>query len=190
MTAPSSKSGYAVTVWVRDTLSYSWDDRSSIEDRLRELVTAGVLTDVTVRVWGKRISTDPDDDCRTVGDIPIRETLRRFRDWAADHDCSLEPGFQTRERRSLLTDETTSIVVPPIACLAVYDADTLVGVFPCSTGETTVTVADCLNELETSGTHPLSEPIEYSRETPDQVVDTGDRSEKTRPKTRTGTELE
>ncbi|MHC3438705.1 HTH domain-containing protein [Natrialbaceae archaeon A-gly3] len=146
---------YTITLWVRDGVSHSWGETPPIENRLQDLVEADVLSDFSVRVWGKQLVPDSDaEDCRTVEGEPIHETLARFRSWADREAHSLEPGFRTCERRPMLTEGTTSVIVPPLVCLAVYRDDGLVGVFPCSSDDGTKTVDDCLTHLAESGCLP------------------------------------
>jgi len=77
---------------------------------------------VRVVVWTRDLSQPPDD--------PRRSVLARLRDLDA----------------AGLVDEVIRL---PLVSLAVYEDDRLVGVFPCSTGEGTETVGDCLRRLET-----------------------------------------
>lgn len=160
MTCSTSRTEYAVTLWVRETGSYRWNAEPSIDERLIALRNSGVIDDLVHRVWGGHIPCeDGEETYRTPTDVSVRERVRTFQTWADSRGYSLAPGFRKRERTSTITDRTESIIVPPIVCLAVYDEGTLVGVYPCSNSERTITVGDCLETFETDGTPPLYEPI-------------------------------
>ena len=76
------------------------------------------------------------------------ETYEEFRAWAETNGFSLEPGFQQRTRSFIGMDDVEEVVVFPVVALAVYDADELKAVFPCTDGERTHTVESALAAFE------------------------------------------
>ena len=76
------------------------------------------------------------------------ETYEEFRAWAEANGFSLEPGFQQRTRSFIGMDDVEQVVVFPVVALAVYDADELRAVFPCTDGERTHTVESALAAFE------------------------------------------
>lgn len=48
----------------------------------------------------------------------------------------------------MVSEERSELIRLPLQCLAVYEDDQLVGVFPCTGDQGTNTVADCLHRLE------------------------------------------
>nr|WP_139210954.1 HTH domain-containing protein [Natrinema salaciae] len=116
-----------MTVWFRE-FAPSPDQRELLIP-LKELRLTGALADVTLRVWGRQIAAGSSviggDDVER-----IRDRLSEFECWASQNGYSLVPVFKRRERTSMVSDERTPVIVLPTICLAVYDADRLVGVFP------------------------------------------------------------
>jgi hypothetical protein len=135
-----------VVVWLRDTPPPPDDPRSGVLDRLRELETDGAVDDVSVRVWGRYVDPPADDAESEEG--PIQTRIAEFEAWADREGHSLEPAFRRCERTTMVTEERREVMRLPLQCLAVYAGDRLVGVFPCSTGSGTETVADCVRRLE------------------------------------------
>ncbi|GAB3684770.1 hypothetical protein GCM10028857_14220 [Salinarchaeum chitinilyticum] len=91
-------------------------------------------------------------DVALVEDTPHPEVLEqyeRFERWADAAGVSLAPAFQTRETTSLASDRTVERLVTPSICLACYDGDQLVGVFPHTDDETTHTVPEVIAALRT-----------------------------------------
>jgi len=136
-----------VEVWMRDASPPADDPRATVLERLREFESRGVVDDLSVRVWGEYVA--PPDAEPDGTEPPARERVAAFRAWAERNGHSLEPAFYRVERSSLVSEAGTDAIRLPLQCLAVYDGDRLVGVFPCSTADGTNTVADCLRRLET-----------------------------------------
>jgi len=136
-----------VEVWMRDAAPPADDPRTAVLDRLRELGSRGVVEDLSVRVWGEHVAAPDGEPDGT--DPPARERIAAFQRWAERNGHSLEPAFYRVERSSLVSEEGTDAIRLPLQCLAVYEGDRLVGVFPCSTADGTNTVGDCLRRLET-----------------------------------------
>lgn len=123
------------------------DPRRSVLSRPRELEADGVVDDVSVRVWGRTVS--PSENGNGRNDRPIRERVYEFLAWADRNRHSLEPASERFERSTLTSEAQTEAIRLPLQCLAVYEGDRLVGVFPCSADGETNTVADCVWHPET-----------------------------------------
>lgn len=135
-----------VEAWMRDVSPPPGDPRRTVLSRLRELEAAGVVDEVRVRVWGRSVPTSSDDGDPSAS--PAYDRIVEFRHWAERKGYSLEPAFRRCEQSTPVSGETSETIRPPLQCLAVYEDDHLVGVFPCTTDRGTVTVADCLERLE------------------------------------------
>ncbi|MFC6942738.1 HTH domain-containing protein [Salinirubellus sp. GCM10025818] len=136
-----------VEVWMRDASPLPDDPRATVLARLREFEAEGIVDDVSVRIWGTFLAV-PEDGTDEL-DPPIRGRVGKFQRWAERNGHSLEPAFDRFERSSIVSEGETDVIRLPMQCLAVYEDDRLVGVFPCSTGDGTNTVADCVDRLET-----------------------------------------
>lgn len=94
------------------------------------------------RSWPRRVSLD------AAADPPAAEAYRRFRAWADDRDAGLEPAFLREVRENQITDDRTDVLVTPTICLAVYEGEDLVDVYPHRAEGAVYTVEDGLDALE------------------------------------------
>lgn len=147
MTDRESEGDVRVVVWMRELSPPPDDPRRAVLSRLRGFESDGLVDDVSVRVWGKHVSAR--DDGADESGSSVRRHVAEFRAWAERNGHSLEPAFYRHERSSMVSDERDEVIQLPLQCLAIYEADRLVGVFPCSAGGETSTVEDCLRRLET-----------------------------------------
>lgn len=137
-----------VDVRVRDlTPPDVYERQEAVISRLQALKDAGKIREYSVSVWGRSMSTSPDEDS-IVAATDALETVREFEAWAANNGHSLEPGFRRRKLTSLVSDTTCEVIEVPILCVAIYIDDTLQAVYPSSANETVYTVADGLDALE------------------------------------------
>lgn len=86
----------------------------------------------------------------------VRERVAEFEQWADRAGVSVSPPFDRRETTSVATDRSVERLVTPTICLACYDDDQLVGVFPHTDDETTHTVPEAIAALRTGS---LPEPL-------------------------------
>lgn len=147
MSTDGSTGHLRVEVWMRDLTPPPEDPRRSILARLRDLEAAGRVDAVSVNVWGRSVLAP--ENGHPEGDGPVRKRIAEFRRWADRNDHSLEPAFRRGERSTMLSADRDAVIRLPLQCLAVYEDDRLVGVFPCSSDGGTRTVADCVARLET-----------------------------------------
>jgi hypothetical protein len=112
--------------------------RDAVAERLETLTREDRLGSHAVDVWGSRV------DLRGGGELP--RTFDRFQNWAERADVELEPGFGVREGTTLVEEPYEQLVTPAVA-LAIYDGETLLGVFPHVDGDRLVTVDAALSAL-------------------------------------------
>jgi len=97
------------------------------------------LVDEVVVIYWNRLSTGVDP--RESADI---EAMER---WATDNGCSLVPAFDRHDRHSAFTGDD-AVVTLPVACVAYFEDDDLVGVYPHAGPCGHCTVADGLDRIE------------------------------------------
>ena len=111
--------------------------------RANRLEANGVLSDSMVAGTWHRCHTRA-EEWRS----GAMDTYEEFREWAASNGVSLEPGFQPRTRSFVGMDDVEEVVVFPVVALALYDADHLTAVFPCTDAGRTYTVESALAAFE------------------------------------------
>ena len=120
-------------------------------ETLRQCEHDGTIDTLLLRSWPGEVAMQDDSP-----HPEVLEQYDRFADWADRAGVSIDPPFQTRETTSIVSDSTIERLVTPTICLACYDRDRLVGVFPHSDGETTHTVSEAIASLRTG---ELPEPL-------------------------------
>lgn len=135
-----------VTVWIREDAPTVYG-QSDLVSRLHRLQATGLLSDVSIRIWGKRLTLDPNDIVSETGK-EIRLLISAFEHWADQNGLSLESAFRRHSHSPLVSKTQQDIITLPVICLAVYDRGRLIGVFPCSNTDHTSTVEDCVAQLE------------------------------------------
>lgn len=113
-------------------------------ETLRQCEHDGTIDTLLLRSWPGEVAMQDDSP-----HPEVLEQYDRFADWADRAGVSIHPPFQTRETTSIVSDRTIERLVTPTICLAAYDRDRLVGVFPHSDGETTHTVSEAIADLRT-----------------------------------------
>lgn len=125
--------------------------QEEIVDRLIGLEREGVVESVDLTVWGSALRVD--GSCARFGNgREVAERVRSFRRWARERDVSLEPHLTTSAVDSAFTGESFERVVLPHRCLAVYEGDGLLAVYPHRNGDVTRTLADGIRALERRAT--------------------------------------
>ena len=112
--------------------------QTSVLGRADALRQQGLVDGVDVTYW-HRLSTGVDP--REASAI---ETMEQ---WAADHGCTLAPTFDRHDRHSVFTGDD-SVVTLPVVCVACWEDDELVGVYPHLGPCGHCTVADGLDRIE------------------------------------------
>lgn len=132
-------------------------------ESLRACEDEGTIDDLLVRSWPKEVSRSGESPYQEV-----LETYERLQRWADRHDVSISPPFRTRTTTSQITDETEDVLVTPLLCLEWYRGDELVGVYPHSTGEETITTEDVIARIR-CGDDPASAAEELAALTPGSI---------------------
>ncbi|AGB37526.1 HTH domain-containing protein [Natronococcus occultus] len=136
-------------------------------ESLRACEDEGRIDDLLVRSWPKEVSRS--------GESPYQEVLEtheRLQRWADRHEVSLSPPFRTRTTTSQITDETEDVLVTPLLCLEYYRGDELVGVYPHTTGEETITTEDVIARIR-CGDDSASAAEALAKLTPDSAGSPG-----------------
>lgn len=111
-------------------------------ERLEELQRSGKISGYTVTTWPNRVRLSERAICGDV--IGIYD---RFAAWADAHGRRIIPPFDVHETGFLPYDEPDEVLVLPDVCLAVYEEDELVGVYPSADETRLHTVASGLEAL-------------------------------------------
>jgi hypothetical protein len=135
----------------------------AVFERLRELKRDGRIGELSVRTWPGEVSLT------RAGHSEVVDTFRAFEEWAQARDASIRPPFAIRERQSTITRQEDTLLLTPLVCLAVYDEDDVVGVYPCAHGGSVTTIDDCIERLAAGDQR---ESVEPGR----RAEDRGDRS--------------
>jgi hypothetical protein len=109
----------------------------------------GLLEECAVRFWPDEIRLIDDTE-----ETPIITQYRQFQAWADREGVSLEPAFTRRERTTLVSDDSDTVLVLPVVCLAIRVDGELVRVAPHTTGSTPYTVRDALADISSLSGSP------------------------------------
>ncbi|RXK49018.1 HTH domain-containing protein [Halorientalis pallida] len=141
-------------------------EQSRVLGRLQALAAAGIIRDLQVQRWPHRV---------TVGDTQARREFalcREFEGWADAHGVELAPAFERHDCYNSFTDSRYRTAVLPVVCLALYDDDDLVALFPHSCDTGIRTVLDGISMLEAGSglvagqSRPWSQPRQASADRP------------------------
>lgn len=77
-------------------------------------------------------------------------TFERFQAWAAANRTNIEPPFIVTEHRRSITGDREVLLKTPVMCLAQYDEDTIVGIYPCQHESGDKKIDTALTALESS----------------------------------------
>lgn len=129
----------------------------AVFQRLRGLQGDGRIGELSVRTWPGEVSLT------RAGHSEVVDTFRTFEEWARARDASIRPPFAIRERQSTITRQEDTLLVTPLVCLAVYDEDDVVGVYPCAHGGSVTTIDDCIERLAAGDQRESVEPVAERR---------------------------
>lgn len=116
-------------------------------ERLESLVETDRLVEVELLVWGDSICTDSALSGMGYGERII-SAIGDFYALTANSELSIAPFFRSTTVTSEFTDETFRRIVPPHRCIALYDEEELVGVFPSLVDGVTCRPEDVIAHLE------------------------------------------
>ncbi len=130
--------------------------------RARRLEDGDADVDATVRVetW---TSVRPVLEKLDDSGPSVSLTVEEFQRWADREGYTLRT-FERRETASMLGQRPAVRVRVPTVCVAVYEGEDLQCVTPCSDGDRTFTVAECLTALENGATDPFATPDDADRD--------------------------
>jgi hypothetical protein len=130
-----------LSVYLRSPVPSETERRQTgVLGRASSLRNEGLVDDVTVTYW-RRLS---------MGDSPEESAgIEAMEAWAAENGCSLATTFDHRNRQSAYTG-ADSVVTLPVVCLACWDGDELVGVYPHRGPRGHCSVADGLDRIESA----------------------------------------
>ncbi|WP_324760517.1 HTH domain-containing protein [Haloarcula sp. GH36] len=145
---------FSVELFVRSLAPHGAHERQqAIVERLEQLQEDDCIESVTCTVWGDRIC--PETAPRLTDGRSVLQNIARLRTWAQTHDASLEPFFAERTVQSACED-TYTVIVPPVVCLAISRDEELWGVFPCRKADDTLSAMD---GLATVADFPSADPL-------------------------------
>lgn len=138
----TTETGLRAELYLRED-AYRGLGVQQIVDRSNRLEANGILGESMVAGTWHRCHTRA-EEWRS----EAMDTYEEFEAWAETNGFSLEPGFQQRARSFIGMDDVEDVVVFPVVALALYDADDLRAVFPCTDEERTYTVESALAAFE------------------------------------------
>lgn len=112
--------------------------------RCRRLEERDLNADVRVKTWS---SVRPALEELSDSGPSVSLTVDAFQSWADREGYTLR-SFERRETATMLGRRPAAKILVPTLCVAVYEDDDLQCVAPCSDGDRTYTVDDCLSALE------------------------------------------
>jgi len=116
-------------------------------ERLESLVETDQLEGIDLMVWGNSICTDSALSGMGYGER-IVSAIGDFYALTANSDISIAPFFRITTVTSEFTEETFRRIVPPQRCIALYDEEELVAVFPSLIDGVAYTPEDIADHLE------------------------------------------
>jgi len=128
-----------LAVYLRRPVAAETEPRqNSVLGRADSLRQQGLVDSVDVTYW-HRLSTglDPHET----------SAIEAMEQWADERGCSLVPAFDRHDRHSAFLGDD-SVVTLPVACVACWEGDDLVGVYPHTGPCGHCTVADGLDRVE------------------------------------------
>jgi len=136
-------------MWIRNSAPADVGERPRLLGRLRRLEADGFIEELSVNSWPRQVMRDPDYQLPGY-EAEIRDRIAEFETWAEGRGHELEPAFQWCERSSIVTDHSSEVIVLPVMCLEVRSDEELLAVAPCRTAGETVSVSECVRQLETA----------------------------------------
>lgn len=130
---------------INDASPAAWGEQQAVIERVERLVEEGAFDEYDVTVWGREIASSG-----TLGGTRFHyeaiEKIEEMESWT-EGEPETTLCFDRRELTFEVTDESYEIVTTPTICLAVYDDDELVGVYPREEASGIVTVHGVLDRL-------------------------------------------
>lgn len=139
---PPSSTDITAVCHVRAPLLFEPIDRQI--ETLQACESEGSIGSVLIRSWPDQVTISEDSP-----NGEVLEVFDRFRQWANNRDVSIEPPFRRRTVTSPITDQSKRILTTPLLSLAIYREDQLVGIYPHSVDDETITTTEVIGTLRT-----------------------------------------
>ena len=139
---PPPSTDITVVCHVRAPLLFEPIDRQI--ETVQACESEGAVGSVLIRSWPDQVTISEDSP-----NGEVLEVFDRFRRWADSRGVSIEPPFRRRTVTSPITDESKRILTTPVLCLALYRDGQLVGVYPHSADDETITTNEVIGSLRT-----------------------------------------
>lgn len=137
-----------VEVYVHAAGTSVWEGQARFVRRVEELAERGVVRDVSVTVWPRRVCTDG----RLAGTTfhsEARSTIERLSGWADRAGVTLP--FDRHHVVSEFAHVDHEVIDTPAICAAAVDEESVVGVYPHRHGSRTCTVETLLDRVNRDG---------------------------------------
>ncbi|RZH69508.1 HTH domain-containing protein [Natrinema altunense] len=173
---PASTETVRIEVFLRNNASAAVvEPLRSIVSRARCLEERAIAADVRVKTWTSvRTALEELSDAGP----SVSLTVDAFESWADREGYTLRPAFDRHETDSMLEHRPATEIQVPTVCVAVYEDDDLQCVAPCSDGDRTYTVEECLDALEDGSTRPFPDRGEPIRDGFGDATETAAQTEK------------
>jgi hypothetical protein len=149
-----------VELYVRSLLAgQARSQQDEVIERLGALEDADVIDEYQLVIWGRQAPASP-AETRTDAGLFTLNRVAVFSEWASANDLSVDEQFERRTVDSTITGESYQAVRFPVMTLAEYHGTDLAFVAPANGPETTHTVQDRLDAIET-GTPPADRTSEF-----------------------------
>ncbi|MES3516818.1 MAG: hypothetical protein PPP58_04035 [Natronomonas sp.] len=112
-----------------------------IIETVRRYERQGVVDECAIESW-------PAETKLTEAAETVHSRYDQFRTWGEKTSVTLEPAFTRRERTTIVSEDSETVFLLPVLCLAVHIDGELVVVAPHHTETTTYTVEDALSDVE------------------------------------------
>ena len=113
-------------------------------ETLQACESEGSIESVLIQSWPDQVTISEDSP-----NAEVLEVFDRFRQWADGRGVSIEPPFRRRTVTSPITNVSKRILTTPLLCLALYRDGQLVGVYPHSADDETITTTEVIGSLRT-----------------------------------------
>lgn len=139
---------YSVEVYVRAFEPVRDEHREAV-DRLQRFADEGAIEGFTVRTWPSKVRLSD----RSIA-TDVVDAYERFDAWASEHGVTISPPFDVRETGFDLLGERDQALILPGMFLTVSVGEDLVGLYPCRVDGRRISIADCLDAIESGSTLP------------------------------------
>lgn len=138
-----------VELYVRSLLAeQARSQQDEVIDRLNALEDDGAVDEFQVVIWGRQAPASP-AQARTDAGVYMLNRVAVFSEWAAANGLSVEEHFEHRSVESSIADESYQAVRFPVMTLAEYHGRDLAFVAPATGQDTTHSVQERLDRIET-----------------------------------------